>query len=415
MNELKEYILDTTNPKANFDLGRWYEEQKHFSPASGFFLRAAELSESNLDLRYESLIRCYFCYNRLKRRDYTCESLLKSAIVLAPERPEAYYFLSEHYERKNDWLNVYLFSSLGLEHGIKPSKFTSYMYFEHMYQLHFQKARSVWWMGKPNESRKIYRYILDNYIDELRPEYRDLLENNLSRLAGGPEYESFKAYKKDDHLDRFKFKFKGIEDIEKNFSQIYQDMFVLALLDGKREGTYLEIGSSKPFYGNNTALLEQSFDWKGVGIENDFALYSEYEKERKNPVIHKDALIANYEKILSENLPEQKTIDYLQIDIEPARNTFQALMAVPFEKYDFRIITYEHDDYVDITKSYKIKSRRYLESMGYTLIVNDVAAVDNCSFEDWWVKKDLINADILAKMTQLNDNKFNLVENYVLN
>ena len=34
-----------------------------------------------------------------------------------------------------------------------------------------------------------------------------------------------------------------------------QDMFVLTVLNGKTNGTYLEIGSGDPFIGSNTALL----------------------------------------------------------------------------------------------------------------------------------------------------------------
>jgi hypothetical protein len=414
MDELKNYVFDTDSPIKNFNMARWYEDRKHHSPAASFFLRAAELSGNDLDLRYESLLRTYFCYNRLGNRDFTCESILKSAVVLAPKRPEAYYFLSEHYERKNDWLNSYVFSSIGLDVFEKTSNFISYMYFEGIYQLYFRKAKACWWMGKSDEARKIYGFVLDNFIEELRPEYKTLLEQNLSSLGGGPEYLSFKQYTKS-LKDKFKFPFEGLDSIEKNFSQVYQDMFVLAVLEGKIGGSYLEIGSSKPFYGNNTALLELDFDWKGIGIDNNLQDCNEYSAVRKNPVIHDDALTVNYEKIIQNHFPEQYVFDYLQIDIEPAKQTFEALMAVPFEKYKFKVITYEHDHYVDITKSYRSKSRRYLESMGYELAVNDICAFDNCSFEDWWVNPDLINPDILAKIRKIDYEKCNLVENYILN
>lgn len=414
MDELKEYILDNNSALNNFNLARWYEDKNHHSGAATFFLRAAELSELNIDMRYESLIRAYFCYNRLGGRDFTCESLLKSAIVLDPRKPQAYYFLSEHYERKNDWLNVYIFSSLGLEFSKDSHKFISYMYFDGMYQLYFKKASACWWIGKPAEARELYRFILDNFIEELRPDYKTLLEQNLSNLGGGPENLSFKQYN-NSLIQRFKFPFDGLCSIEKNFSQVYQDMFVLAVLEGKRQGSYLEIGSSKPFYGNNTALLEINFDWNGIAIDNNLEDCNEYSTFRKNPVINDNALTIKYDKIIEEYFPEQDVIDYLQIDIEPAKQTFEALLNIPFEKYKFRVITYEHDHYVDITKSYRLKSRRYLESMGYELVVNDIAAFDNCSFEDWWVKPNLINPDILAKIRNIHHEKCNLVENYILN
>lgn len=413
MNELAEYVKDTENPITNFNLARWYEDQSHHSPAAGYFLRAAELAQNDLDIRYESLLRCYFCYNRSGRRDFTCESLLKSAIVLAPDRPEAYYFLSEHYERRHDWLNTYTFSSLGINSYKKFSNFKTYMYFDGIHQLHFKKAQALWWMGKSQECRKEYRYIMNNFIDDLSPELKELLQNNLSRLGGGPEYLAFKKYTKKDHFNRFKFPFDGYENIEHNFSQVYQDMFLLALLNGKRNGTYLEIGAAKPYDGNNTALLEK-FEWTGVGIEYNQELADEYAKYRKNPVLKTDALNINYDKLIEKYFPNQKTIDYLQLDIEPSKSTFEAMLAIPFHKYEFRFITYEHDDYVDITKSYKDKSRNYLISLGYKLVINDVCGANNCNFEDWWVKPQLIDPDILAKMTHVDLNKVNNIENVML-
>ena len=47
-------------------------------------------------------------------------------------------------------------------------------------------------------------------------------------------------FKKD--FDRLRHKFIGAEDIENNFSQAFQDLFVLSILDGKKNGTYVEIG-----------------------------------------------------------------------------------------------------------------------------------------------------------------------------
>ena len=67
-------------------------------------------------------------------------------------------------------------------------------------------------------------------------------------------------YKKE-KLERLKFKFDGIEEISENFSQAYQDMFVLSMLDGKRNGYYLEIGAFDGISLSNTYLLEKN--WMG--------------------------------------------------------------------------------------------------------------------------------------------------------
>ena len=39
---------------------------------------------------------------------------------------------------------------------------------------------------------------------------------------------------------QMRYPFAGIEQIEQNHSQSWQDIFVLTMLDGKRNGTYLE-------------------------------------------------------------------------------------------------------------------------------------------------------------------------------
>ena len=67
-----------------------------------------------------------------------------------------------------------------------------------------------------------------------------------------------------------KFDFKGLDALEKNYSDLWQDMFVLAVLDGKEKGTYVEIGAAEPFWMSNTAILEQNYNWTGISFEFRF-------------------------------------------------------------------------------------------------------------------------------------------------
>lgn len=106
------------------------------------------------------------------------------------------------------------------------------MYFEGIYQLYFRKAKACWWMGKSDEARKIYRFVLDNFIEELRPEYKTLLEQNLSSLGGGPEYLSFKEYTKS-LKEKFKFPFEGLDSIEKISLRYIKTCLFLLFLKGK--------------------------------------------------------------------------------------------------------------------------------------------------------------------------------------
>ena len=407
--EIVDYIQDVENDINNFNLALWYENQKHLSPACSFYLRCSEFTEDSL-LAYECLIRLYSCYLSLSNRDYTCENLLKTAINLRPNSPEAYFLISQFYERRGNWMDSYLYASLGLNNTDgNSSGFRNHVGYEGKYCLIFQKAISSWWYGKPKETRFLLRSLRDDYSEVMNNGYRQLVQNNLSRLGSGPTSQSTVPYLKGKNL---RFEFEGYKDIENNFSQVYQDIFVLSMLNGKKDGTYLEIGASEPFHNSNTALLEK-LGWTGVGLEIDNNLIENYNKHRKNKALCKDALAVNYSSLISENFSSE-VIDYLQLDIEPSKNTFEAMLAIPFDKYKFRVITYEHDYYVDMTKSYRDKSRNYLSSMGYTLVVKDISPDNNSPFEDWWVNKELVDAKMLQKFIDQEYDSVNMVEKFML-
>lgn len=412
MNKLYNYINDPNNDINNFNLGLFYEQSKHYSPASSYYLRCAEKT-NNIDLRYECLLRLYFCFKELGGRDYTCDSLLKQAISIYPSKPEAYFFLTQYYESKSDWMNVYTYSCIAIDHYTKNSTFLQNIPFPGLYALIFQKAAASWWIGKPKLARQLFKELII-YVDQMDNSYKQLLENNLSRLGSGPESQAIRPYSKN-LKNKLKFTFNGIDSIDNNYSQVYQDIFTLIVLDGKKNGTYLEIGSAQPFKNNNTALLETQFDWTGIGIEYNEDFVKEYKQHRRNPIICIDALLVDYNKLLAKYFPEMNTIDYLQLDIEPPHNTYNALLSIPFDKYKFGVITYEHDYYVDITKSYRDKSRDYLESLGYELIVPNVSPDNDSPFEDWWVNPELVPKSTIRILKSLDKNIVNPVESYFLN
>ena len=205
------------------------------------------------------------------------------------------------------------------------------------------------------------------------------------------------TYNKEDY-HKLRLKFNGSEKIEKNYSQVGQDLFVLHMLDGKKNGTYLEVGSGRPFYGNNTFLLEE-LGWYGVGIELYEPFLNKHKFSRQHKVFGIDALTIDYNQFLNENFTT-KNIDYLQLDIDPAQNTFDVLKSIPFDTYKFAVITYEHDHYQDTTSTIRMESRKYLESFGYELVVANISPDENSPFEDWWVHPDLVDR------TRINNAKF---------
>jgi len=55
--------------------------------------------------------------------------------------------------------------------------------------------------------------------------------------------------------------FSGQTKILENYSQAYQDLFVLSMLDGKTNGRYVEIGAYDAKIFSNTFILESIFNW----------------------------------------------------------------------------------------------------------------------------------------------------------
>jgi hypothetical protein len=180
---------------------------------------------------------------------------------------------------------------------------------------------------------------------------------------------------------------------ENGKGQANQDSFVLNSLNEKRNGWYVEIGSSDPVLYNNTYLLETEYDWHGVGFEWDHGLVDLYNSVRKNKCVAADATQFNYLKYFQENgFPKQ--IDYLQLDIEPAYQTLAALKQIPLTEYRFSVITYEHDLYADpANKEIKEESIEILSSLGYELLVENVndGSPDRI-FEDWWIDPQVIRS-----------------------
>lgn len=216
-------------------------------------------------------------------------------------------------------------------------------------------------------------------------------------------------------LERYKYKFDGIENIETNYSQSYQDMFVLSMLNGKRNGTYLEIGAYHPTFISNTYLLEQ-FGWNGISVDIDPNVRNSF-SSRKCQFVLGNALEIDYENILmSHNLPMQ--IDYLQLDIEPLTQTFDCLKKLPMDKYRFSVITYETDWYdtnTPLEEKIRVRSesRKYFNDLGYVLLVGDVESNIGFPYEDWYVDPNVISKEIIDNFKIETESL--LPDNFLLN
>lgn len=398
------YINNPRSAEINFKLAEAYEKINHYAGASTHFLRCAEYGDlkEDADLIYESLIHIALLLGKLRDRTFTEEGWLLHAINFQPDRPEAYWCLSLVYERQKKWYEAYTMANIAIGKQEKPLNIDIEFV---PYKLLFQKAVAAWWIGRVSESREIFFSLPDYPLDE---KYIELVQRNLNNIGGGEDpFVHFDKKK----LPQIRYKFKGYETIEQTYGQSYQDLFVLTMLDGKRNGYYLEIGSADPYLGSNTALLEKQFGWKGISIEMKEDLVKKFKQHRANEVVCKDATIINYDKLLRQSVAPLD-IDYLQLDCEPPKVTYDILKAIPFERYRFAVITFEHDHYADVRRLYRQKSRELLSSYGYVLVVNDIGRDSKCSFEDWWVHPDLISSEILKKMKDINP-RVHLPEEYM--
>jgi len=364
-----EYSKDPRNADLNFNMGYKYQELNQGASAFSHYLRAAE--EGDDLLAYESLIRAQYSIVSQKDRGYTEKYLLKQCIVILPERPEAYYLMAKHYMKRNDHADAYFHFKM----AEKLCDFTlpetqplrTKIGYKNNIHFYIDFATCAWKWDKNEEARTILRMLMKDEIynsaDEEDKKYiRDSIEE-VGILGGDTSY----TYYKKDLYPKLKYTFEGCENIETNFSQVYQDMFILFMHKGKKNGTFVEVGCGPAVRGSNTYLLESKYNWKGISIDKDPEFAAEQQHRRKSTTIFDDALTIDYESLIAKHLPDVTEIDYLQLDLEPAKNTFECLLSIPFEKYKFGVITYEHDHYIDFTKSYRSKSRRYLTLMGYEL------------------------------------------------
>ena len=179
--------------------------------------------------------------------------------------------------------------------------------------------------------------------------------------------------------------------------QANQVRFVLYVLKEKQNGYFLEIGSNHPIEINNTYLMENKYNWKGIMVEYNSKYLPLYKKYRPNSIhLINDARNIDYKKVFeSNNIPS--SIDYLQIDLdENDGSTINALIKLDAEILDtFR---------GNICNTREI-SRQIFKKRGYICIFEDVNNED-CPYEDWYVHPDLVDMDYVIKLRANNDKNY---------
>lgn len=405
-NKLDTYIENVGDATNNFELGLEYEKLGQYASAFSYFLRASEISDDKTMI-YESLIHQGKCLDAQKDRDNSVSSTYRKAMVVDPSRPEAYYFLCRYYNWNSKYDEAFYHSDLALRtcnFDLPRLKYTDYV--DHgLYKVYlsFEKAVSAWWWGEIDVCKEYFDLLRKEHWDDLTDYQKAVYDRYDSKFKFHPHYHDPLEYTQGDH-DNLRVKFKNSHKIKKNYSQVYQDLFVLTMTDGKNSGFFVEVGSGRPFFGNNTALLEQQFGWTGIAIDYDESVTNLYHEERPNVDIYcEDATTFKFANVLRKKELKDNVVDYLQLDVDPPVNTYQTLLEYPIEEFPPRVITFEHDYYADEHKRFRLMSRQYLISKGYVMVAGNISPDGKCAFEDWWVNPNLVDPLTIEKMMYINE------------
>ena len=244
-------------------------------------------------------------------------------------------------------------------------------------------------------NQKFYRYISFFGLSFLR-------EQNFQQL---------RMLEKDVYLFLKDLAIKNGADPKNIKSQIYQDIFVLYKLNWKRNGFFVEFGSTNGFDLSNSYLLEKDFGWKGILCE-PASVWKEDLKKNRNSILDfrcvwktsgktvdlivpskpefskisilktpKSLNVAQSEKVETVSLIDllntynaPKNIDYLSIDTEGSE--YEILEAFDFSKYRISIITCEHNFSKKREKIFKL-----LNKNGYQRVFQGLSRWD-----DWYIK-----------------------------
>lgn len=197
----------------------------------------------------------------------------------------------------------------------------------------------------------------------------------------------------------------------RSYSQVDQDLWVLEMLNNKKNGYFLDVGAYDGIKYSNSLLLEKDFDWSGLLIEAHPDNFDTLKNNRKNTlvpyavsdyngkiifenecgtgskVVEKNGLSIDcitFEKMFEMyNVPNY--IDYISLDIEGME--YLSLTKFPFDKYKFKLLTVEHNLYMSGSEN-KEKIKDILLKNGYVIYKENVSH-NELPFEDWYINPNI--------------------------
>jgi len=204
--------------------------------------------------------------------------------------------------------------------------------------------------------------------------------------------------------------------IFKSNAQLWQDLFVLSELGFKRNGYFVEFGATNGIDLSNSYLLEKEFGWNGILAEpakcwhkdlrnnrsaaietrcvwrdsrsilhfnevsiselstiNSFSLSDNHQRKREVGKVYDVKTISLIDLLVTYNAP--KIVDFLSIDTEGSE--YEILSNFDFDKYQFRVITCEHNFTPMRGKIFSL-----LTENGYVRKYRELS-----SFDDWYIRE----------------------------
>ena len=240
------------------------------------------------------------------------------------------------------------------------------------------------------------------------------------------ELEEVNNYRYNESRNGFLLKFmpvvenpkKTLKLIPSSKSQLFQDLFVLEKLNWKKSGYFVEFGATNGLDLSNTYLLEKEFFWTGILVEPGKNWHKQLRSNRSTYISEKcvwkssDQMIIFNESVhpefstidslthfdgmdksrssrdryfvetttlfdLLQDANAPTLIDYLSIDTEGSE--YEILKEFDFSKYQFGVITVEHNHNVNEDKIDEL-----LNKNGYSRVYREVS-----DFDGWYIHKSL--------------------------
>jgi len=167
------------DPDLNFDLAEKYLSLNQSASAVSFYLRCVEYSEESNPKAYASLIRMAQCFEDQTGREYSVSNCLLQALAYDDSRPEAYFKLSQYYERTGSWQEAYTFAVMGLGWAEIEEALPCDVGYYGAYCLAFQQFVAAWWIGRKDESLEGLRKLKKQ---KMHPMYKKAVKDNLDKL-----------------------------------------------------------------------------------------------------------------------------------------------------------------------------------------------------------------------------------------